>query len=113
MIAQTSAYKLVLAAGDVRDVHVVGGRGQVFQLLAGEDVNGDDVDLGVAVLARLGLGDAGDLARVAVEDDVAALLELVRLHREGGRRAGVGAGGVGPSKRRHQAGSSRAGIGGP
>lgn len=63
-------------------------------LLAREDIDPRDNDLGVTVLARLGLGDVGDLARVAADDDVAALLELVRLHREGGRGAGVGGGKV-------------------
>ena len=46
-------YELVFLATDVGHVHVVGGRAQFFQLLAGEDVDGDEMDLGVAVLASL------------------------------------------------------------
>ncbi len=34
-------YELVLLAAHVGDVHVVGGRAQVFELLASEDVNSD------------------------------------------------------------------------
>ena len=44
----------VLVLVHVRDAHVVRGRAQVLVLLAGEDVNADDVRLRVAVLARLG-----------------------------------------------------------
>lgn len=86
-----SAYKLVLAARDVRDVHVVGGRGQILQLLAGEDVDGDHVDLGVTVLARLRGGHFHDLAWATLDDDVAVLPQGRTLHRERGRRTGVGA----------------------
>ena len=46
-------YELVLATGDVGDVHVVGGRAKLLKLLAGEDVEGDEMDLGVTVLASL------------------------------------------------------------
>ena len=45
-------YKLELAAGDVGDVHVVGGRGQLLELLAGEDVLGQ---LGNGLSVGLGL----------------------------------------------------------
>lgn len=84
----------VARAPDDRHIHAVAGGPAGLVLLAREDVEARDDDLGVAVLAGFGLGDVGDLARVAVDDDVAALLELVRLHWEGGRRAGVGGGEV-------------------
>ena len=42
-------------------VHVGGGRRQLLVLLAGEDVNGDEVALSRAVLASLGGGHIGDL----------------------------------------------------
>lgn len=46
-------YKLVFLALDVRDVHVVGGGAEIFELFASEDVNRNEMDLGVAVLAGL------------------------------------------------------------
>jgi hypothetical protein len=82
-------YKLELAAGDVRDVHVVGGRGQLLKLLAGEDVDGDQVDLGVTVLAGLGGGHVDDLARAVLDDDVAVLPQGGTLGRVGGGGTGI------------------------
>ena len=55
-------HELVLLAADVRNVHVVGRRAKFFKLLAGEDVDGDQVNLGVAVLAGLGGGHVDDFA---------------------------------------------------
>ena len=69
----------------------MGGWRQVFQLLAGEDVDGDDVDLGVAVLAGLGRGHFHNLARTALDDDVPVLPQGRALHREGLGGTGVGA----------------------
>ena len=69
----------------------MGGGRQIFQLLAGEDVDGDDVDLGVAVLARLGGGHLDDLARAVLDDDVPVLPQGRALHREGGGGTGIGA----------------------
>ena len=83
------SYKLELATGDVRDVHVVGGRGQLLELLAGEDVDGDKVDLGVTVLASLGGGHVDDLAGAVLDDDVTVLAESGTLHGEGGRRTRI------------------------
>lgn len=82
-------YKLELAAGDVRDVHVVGGRGQLLELLAGEDVDGDQVDLGVTVLAGLGGGHVDNLARAVLDVDVAVLPESGTLHGVGERRTRI------------------------
>lgn len=62
--------ELVFSTADVRDVHVVGGRAEFFQLLRGKDVNGDQVDLGVAVLAGLRGAHLDDLARAALNNDV-------------------------------------------
>ena len=53
--------ELVLLTLDVGDVHVVGRGRDVLKLLAGEDVDGDKVDLGVTVLAGLGGGHVDDL----------------------------------------------------
>lgn len=84
MVVDTT-HKLELAARDVRDVHVVGGRRQILQLLSGEDVNGDHVDFGVAVLASLGRRHFDDLAWTALDHDVPVLPQGRTLHREGGR----------------------------
>lgn len=59
----------------------MGRWGEIFQLLAGEDVDGDDVDLGVTVLARLGGGHFNDLAGSVLDDDEAVLSESRTLHR--------------------------------
>lgn len=83
-------HQLVLLTGDVGDVHVVGGRREILQLLAGEDINGDNVDLGVTVLARLGGGHLDDLARATLDDNVTVLSQSGALHGEGGGGTGVG-----------------------
>lgn len=87
---EKKTHELVLATGDVGDVHVVGGGGEIFQLLAGEDVDGDQVDLGVTVLAGLGGGHVDDLARAALDDDVTTLPQSRALHGVGGGGAGIG-----------------------
>lgn len=81
--------KLVLAASNVGDVHVVGGRAQLLKLLGGEDVNGDQVDLGVTVLASLGGRHVDDLAGTALDDDEAVLAESRALDGVGGRSTGI------------------------
>ena len=68
----------------------MGGRGQVLELLAGEDVDGDQVDLGVTVLAGLGGGHVDDLARAVLDDDVTVLPQSGTLHRVGGGGTGIG-----------------------
>jgi hypothetical protein len=84
-------YELVLLAADVGDVHVVGGRAQLLELLASEDVNGDQVDLGVSVLAGLGGGHVDDLARAVLDADEAVLPQSRALERVGERSTGIGA----------------------
>lgn len=69
----------------------MGRRAQIFVLLAGEDVDGDQVDLGVTVLAGLGGGHVDNLAWTALDDDVAVLSQGRALHGEGERGTGVGA----------------------
>jgi hypothetical protein len=68
----------------------VGGGRQVFQLLASEDVYGDQVDFGVTVLASLGGGHIDDLAGTALDDDEAVLSQGRALHGVGERSASVG-----------------------
>lgn len=72
------------------DIHVVGGGRQILELLAGEDIDGDQVDLGVTVLAGLGGGHVDDLAGAALDHDVTVLAQSRALHGVGRRRTGVG-----------------------
>lgn len=85
-----TTYELVLLAADLRDVHVVGGGGEILKLLSGEDIDGDKVDLGVTVLASLGGGHVDDLAGTALNHDVTVLTQSGTLHGVGGRSASIG-----------------------
>lgn len=76
---------------DNGDVHVVGGGRQIFELLASEDINGNDVDLGVTVLSGLGGGHLNDLAWATIDDNVTVLPQGRTLHGEGRRGTGIGA----------------------
>lgn len=89
-IFRDGTHELELATGDVGDVHVVGRGGKIFELLAGEDVDGNHVDLGVTVLASLGGGHVNNLARAALDNDVTVLPQSRALHGEGGGSAGIG-----------------------
>ena len=84
-------YKLVFLARDVRDVHVVGGRAKILELLASEDVNCNKMDLGVTVLAGLGCAHFDNLARAALDDDETVLAERRALHRICSGSTGIGA----------------------
>ena len=84
------AYELIFVTGDVGNVHVVGRRAKIFVLLASEDVQSNQMDLGVAVLAGLGGRHVDDLAGAALDDDEAVLPQGRTLHGVGGRGAGVG-----------------------
>lgn len=75
----------VFVSGDVGDVHVVGGGGEIFHLLSVEDINSDEMDLGVSVLSGLGGGHVDDLAWSALDDDVSVLSESRALGWEGER----------------------------
>jgi len=82
--------QLVLLAGDVGDIHVVGGGAKFFELLASEDINGNKMDLGVAVLSSLGGRHVDDLARTVLDHNEAVLPQGRALHGEGSRGAGIG-----------------------
>jgi hypothetical protein len=69
----------------------VGGGAELFKLLGGEDVDGDQVDLGVTVLAGLGGGHFDDLARAVLDDDETVLPQSRALHGVGGGGTGIGA----------------------
>lgn len=86
-----NAYELVFAAGDVRDIHVVGGWAQVFQLLASEDIDSNEMHLGVTVLAGLRGGHLDNLAGTALDNDEAVLSQGRTLHRVGGGGTSIGA----------------------
>jgi hypothetical protein len=90
VIGWGSAYEQVLLAADVGDIHVVSGRAKLFQLLASEDVNGDQVDLGVTVLARLGGGHLDNLAGAVLDDHETVLPQCRALHGVGRGSTGIG-----------------------
>jgi len=46
-------HKLVFAASDVGNIHVVGGWAKILQFLPSKDVDCDEMDFGVAVLSSL------------------------------------------------------------
>lgn len=79
----------VLLTPDDGDVHVVGGGGEIFELLASEDIKGDQVDLGVTVLAGLGGGHVDDLAGAVLDHDEAVLAQSRALHGVGGGGTGI------------------------
>ena len=68
----------------------MGRRAQIFQLLAGENVDGCQVDLGVTVLARLGGGHVDNLAGALLDADEAVLPQSRALHGVGGGGASIG-----------------------
>ena len=68
----------------------MGGRRQIFELLAGEDVDGSQMDLGVTVLASLGGAHFDDLAWTTLDDNVTVLAKSGTLHREGGGSTSIG-----------------------
>jgi len=82
--------ELVFLAGDVGNIHVVGGWTEFFELLAGEDINGDKMDLCVTVLTSLGGRHVDDLAGAVLNDDESVLSQGRALHGESRRRAGIG-----------------------
>jgi len=78
--------ELIFSTADIRDIHVVSRWAQIFKLLASEDINGDQVDLCVTVLAGLGGTHFNNFAGPALNNNVTVLSEGGTLHREGGGR---------------------------
>ena len=68
----------------------MGGRGEILELLPVEDVEGDEVDFGMAVLPGLGGGHVDNLAGAALDDHMSVLAKSGTLLRVGQGRAGVG-----------------------
>lgn len=85
------AYKLHFLTGDIGDIHVVGGRAKFFQLLAGEDINSDQMNLRVTVLASLGGGHVDDLAGAVLDHNETVLAQGRALHRVSRGSASIGA----------------------
>lgn len=81
--------EVVLLGLDNRNLHVVGGRAQFFELLSSEDVDTNKMDLGVTVLASLGGRHVHNLAGSALDDNGTVLSEGRALHREGLGRTGI------------------------
>lgn len=69
----------------------MGGGAEIFKLLGSEDVNGNQMDLGVTVLSGLGGGHLDNLAGTVLDDDEAVLPQSRALHGEGGGGTGIGA----------------------
>lgn len=61
-----------------------------FQLLSSEDIDGDQMDLGVTVLASLRGGHVDDLARAVLDHNETVLSQGRALHWVSGRGAGIG-----------------------
>lgn len=61
-----------------------------FELLAGENVDSDKVDLCVTVLSRLGGGHVYNLAWAVLDDNESVLAQSGTLHWVGERSAGTG-----------------------
>lgn len=83
-------HQLVLTTGDIGDIHVVSGGREIFVLLAGEDVEGDQMDLGMTVLASLGSRHVDNLAGAVLDNNEAVLAQSRALHGVGQRRASIG-----------------------
>jgi len=75
--------ELILLTNDIGHVHVVGGWAEIFELLASENIDSDQVNFGVTVFAGFGGAHLNDLARTALDDDKAVLTEGRALHRIG------------------------------
>jgi len=63
----------------------VGGWTQIFELLAGENVDGNKMDLCVTVLASLGGRHIHDLAGAVLDHNESVLAQGGTLHRVSGR----------------------------
>jgi len=83
--------ELIFLASNVWDIHVVGGWAKFFKLLAGEDIDSDEMDLGVTVLTSLGGRHVDDLTWAILDADEAVLPQGRALHGVSGRGTSIGA----------------------
>ena len=72
------------------DLDVMGRGAQILELLTGEDVDGDEVNLSMTVLSSLGGRHLNNLARVTLDDNVSTLAEGGGLSGGGGISVGFG-----------------------
>lgn len=84
------SYEGIFLAQHIGDVHVVGGRGKIFQLLLGEDIFGDEMNLCVSMLSGLGGRHVDDLARTLLDENVSTLPQGRALHGVGQGRTRIG-----------------------
>lgn len=89
-MANGSTHQLVFLSAHVRDVHIVGRRAKFFEFSVVEDVDRNQMNLGVTVLSGLGCRHFDDLAGTTFDDHEAALPQGRALHRISRRRASVG-----------------------
>ncbi len=73
MAVPNPTYELVFLADDVGHIHIMGGGAKIFELLAGENVNRDEMDLSVTVLASLRGAHLDNFAGAAFDDHEAIL----------------------------------------
>lgn len=83
--------KLIFFARHVGDVHVVGGWAKIFQFFPGENIDGNEMDLGMSVLASLRSAHFDNFARTIFDHDETVLPKSRALHRIGGRCASISA----------------------
>ena len=83
-------HKLIFATRNVGNIHVVGGWAQIFEFLASEDIDGDEMNLSMTMLASLGSRHVNNLAGTAFDDDVSVLPQGRALHGIGSRGTGIG-----------------------
>ena len=69
----------------------MGGGAKVFELLSGEDINRNEMDLGMAMFAGLGGTHFDNFAGAAFYDDETVLAEGRALHGIGFGSTGIGA----------------------
>lgn len=88
-VAVVDVDELVLTTGHVGHIHVVRRGRDVFVLTAREDVDSDEVDLGVTVLTGLRGRHVDDLAGTALDHDMTVLTQSRALLGVGHRSTGV------------------------
>ncbi|KAH3661878.1 hypothetical protein OGAPHI_006057 [Ogataea philodendri] len=81
--------QLELGSSNEWNLHVVGRWGQVLQLLLGEDVKSNQVDLGVTVLTSLGSGHVDNLAWSTLDNNETVLSQGRTLHWVGQRGTSI------------------------
>merc|ERR1719273_2698454 len=84
--------ELIILTRNIGHIHVMGRWTNVLILSVSEDIQGDQVDLGVAVLAGLGGGHLHNLAGTTLDHDKSTFTESRTLHRISGGCSGIGRG---------------------